>query len=366
MSEEQLWISWRDSPTDATRNSLILHYEPFVQHIARRVSAELPASVDRQDLASEGRFALFSCIERYDPDKGVTFVNFAGRRVEGSMKDWLRREDILPTRLRQTISPVQRALETASSGPMTWPERADSLGSTLEHLELASHGTAGVLQDIARERLVCLECDTSCLLVLDHDGLFVVVSPGIWRPIELSSVISFGEPTPIPLPSVRQDVPVRYYEQLRLSPDHAYEWHQASVTEECFLSLPAPYKELTMSHVLDRLDMKIERKTSELARLQAMRDAMVDPLISDDVADLLSLLPEDEDQTRQRSGIRVQIVTFLQNTDGAASVMEIARHLGKSNDQVRKCIKRAGPLIEQCSQSSNGVLRFRVPKPTLP
>lgn len=63
---------------------------PMVRQLARRLASRLPAHVELDDLVSAGALGLVEAADRFDADRGVSFADFARRRVEGAMLDTLR------------------------------------------------------------------------------------------------------------------------------------------------------------------------------------------------------------------------------------------------------------------------------------
>lgn len=85
----------------------------LVEHIVTRMSAGFPDHIERDDLVQAGMLALVETAGRYDPDRGVAFSTFAGRRIEGAILDVIRREDWLPRSLRaksREINAVEQQL----------------------------------------------------------------------------------------------------------------------------------------------------------------------------------------------------------------------------------------------------------------
>ncbi len=72
----------------------------LVHHIASRVVHRFPADFDRDDLVQVGTIGLIEAIRRFDPDRGVRFASFAGRRIEGAITDYLRSNDWAPRSVR--------------------------------------------------------------------------------------------------------------------------------------------------------------------------------------------------------------------------------------------------------------------------
>ncbi|MEL7157671.1 MAG: sigma-70 family RNA polymerase sigma factor, partial [Actinomycetota bacterium] len=123
---------------------------PLVEHIVNRVTARLPASYSRDDLVQSGILGLISATVRFDPDHGVTFSSFAGRRIEGAIIDSLRRADWAPRSVRAYEKRLSRA-EAANPGPDgTLVDVSHQLGIDRADLDR-------IRADIARARLDSLD-----------------------------------------------------------------------------------------------------------------------------------------------------------------------------------------------------------------
>lgn len=361
MSEDVLWQQWQASPTDDARNNLLLHYQPFIQHIAQRVGKRLPESIDWCDLVSEGQLAVVHCIGRYAPDSGVSFPNYAGRRIEGAMLDWLRQEDLLPDAERRSHKTLQRELESVrAQGPANSQEAAELTRSTAQQVESADAGTLGFLQDLARSRVSVDTEAITCLITLDHTGLYLVESPVYWTPIELSDVLDFGPRTCIPAIGEAS----RYYSRLRISPLFEYEWHCATVRTDCIPERRPTCKELRMSDLIDRVQLRISRKTAELEALQTLLVQLIDPLLADELADILQVatapVPRKAVKRRTPSPITGRLVAFFEKNPGQAhTVQEVARGAGLRSEQARKALVQQDRFVK-CDDSSNGILRYKL------
>jgi RNA polymerase sigma factor for flagellar operon FliA len=76
-------------------------YLPLVGAIARAMRRRLPASVELDELVSDGVIGLIGALQRYDPARGVGFPVYASRRIRGAMLDGLRDRDPLPRTVRR-------------------------------------------------------------------------------------------------------------------------------------------------------------------------------------------------------------------------------------------------------------------------
>jgi RNA polymerase sigma factor FliA len=91
-SDEQiLWLRWRQEPTSATRDALIVHYSPWARQIARDVFMRVYLMRDAwHDCVQNALVGLIEAIERFDPERGIPFQPFARLRVRGAVFDGLR------------------------------------------------------------------------------------------------------------------------------------------------------------------------------------------------------------------------------------------------------------------------------------
>lgn len=69
------------------REILIERYAGLAVHIARRYRRPAVAEDDLRQVAMVG---LVKAVDRFDPDRGVDFVSFAGRTIEGEIKRYFR------------------------------------------------------------------------------------------------------------------------------------------------------------------------------------------------------------------------------------------------------------------------------------
>jgi RNA polymerase sigma factor (sigma-70 family) len=364
MTEAVLWKQWQDSPTTDNRNALTLLFDPFVMHIARRVHARVPESVHWDDIVSEGRLAVMECIGRYQPEAEVRFSDFAGRRIEGAMLDFLRSEDIIPDARRRRMNETIASLDNAQNdGPITIQEAADLTDRTVSQLDEAIGGTLGCLHDIARCRTPSRD-DLEHLITLDHAGLWIVPSPGFSISIQLSDVVSFGDRVSYERCEPALSEPSRYYGELNLDTALCYEWQFATVSTDFD---PRPhYRELRMSDVLDRIELKITRKKAELLALEKLHQQLTDPFIATEMAEMLGATPPPKPapgvKRKLPTPVTTLIVEHFQKTDNlSAAVQEVAQATGLKTVQVRAAV--AGPRQTRFSvdkSSSNGVLRYRL------
>ena len=138
-----VWREFRDTGDPAVRNRLVLQYAPLVKYVAGRVRTGLPGTVDADDLVSDGVIGLMDAIERFQPDRGLSFQTFAVPRIRGAIIDGMRSMDFVPRSVRDKLRTVQRA-------QLTLEER---LGRTPEDEEVARETgiPVSVLRDLSKQ-----------------------------------------------------------------------------------------------------------------------------------------------------------------------------------------------------------------------
>lgn len=107
-----LWKSYRDHPDIELRNRLVLLYAGLVKSIAKRAASISGSYVDTEDLSSFGMLGLIKAVEKFNPDKGVTFETYATYRVRGEIIDYMRRNDWVPRGVRKRAQEIEKAAES--------------------------------------------------------------------------------------------------------------------------------------------------------------------------------------------------------------------------------------------------------------
>lgn len=133
----EAWITYKENADGDIRERLILHYQPLVRYVVGRVGANLPQSVDRQDLQSYGLFGLIDAIDRFDLSRNIKFETYAVTRIRGAIMDELRSLDWVPRSVRSKAREIDRAyaaLEIELGRSPSDDEVAIHLGLSLEEL----------------------------------------------------------------------------------------------------------------------------------------------------------------------------------------------------------------------------------------
>ncbi len=85
-----------DGAARSSRDHLVLRHLHLVDMATRQLRRlTCSPSLDQEDLSSEGRIALITAADRYDPRRG-SFTGYAFSRIKGAMIDAVRRDQFLP------------------------------------------------------------------------------------------------------------------------------------------------------------------------------------------------------------------------------------------------------------------------------
>lgn len=91
----------------------------------------------KEDFLHQGLIGLLEAKRRFDPERGVSFVAFAERRVFGSIQDWLRKLPTVavPQRRWQEVRRLQQAEEEAAGADDPRGAAMEALGWDREKVE---------------------------------------------------------------------------------------------------------------------------------------------------------------------------------------------------------------------------------------
>jgi len=150
---------------EATRNAIereqeITRHLPLVQSVVERVAANLPPTVDREDLFHAGVIGLIDAIDRFDASRDNAFSTYAVLRIRGAIIDELRARDWIPRGTRTRAREYQQAVQ----------DLAVELGRTPEDHELAERLGIAVDQLLDLERAAQLAVQVSLETPVGEDG----------------------------------------------------------------------------------------------------------------------------------------------------------------------------------------------------
>jgi RNA polymerase sigma factor for flagellar operon FliA len=145
--------AWRRDGDTRARERLVLAHLPIARFVARRKGLELPAHYDVDDLASCGAIALLEAVDRFDPDRGASFPQFAWSRVTGAVADELRRLDWAS----RSVRGEQRRLQEAGDRLTVERGRRPTQEELAADLGLEAEDVRQRLEDVRRAELVSLD-----------------------------------------------------------------------------------------------------------------------------------------------------------------------------------------------------------------
>lgn len=136
-----------ESPDPASREHLILDHVPLLKHVVGKLSLDLPASIDRDDLIGFGMLGLIAAADSWEPERGLAFSTYAYTRIRGAVLDELRRQDFLPRSRREKVRQLDRVVaqvEQETGLPPSIEQLAERLGVEIEDVDrlLSSARTA--------------------------------------------------------------------------------------------------------------------------------------------------------------------------------------------------------------------------------
>jgi RNA polymerase sigma factor for flagellar operon FliA len=107
--------TYRDLARQSRRDQMIMEHLPLVRHLVGKLTAELPAGVDVENLEAAGVLGLVEAATNYDPEREARFKTFAYLRVRGAILDELRRNCPLPQPMLEMLARVRAAYRTLPS-----------------------------------------------------------------------------------------------------------------------------------------------------------------------------------------------------------------------------------------------------------
>jgi len=90
--ETELWTALRATSDEDARQHLFARHAGFARAIARRLFLSRErGDLEFEDLHQWGLTGLLEAIDRFEPDRGVTFRAFAAHRISGSISNGIAR-----------------------------------------------------------------------------------------------------------------------------------------------------------------------------------------------------------------------------------------------------------------------------------
>jgi len=138
ISEQDLWIAFKEHDDDDAREQLILKHMRIVKYVAGRMAMHVPSSVELDDLVGWGVLGLMDAIEKFNHLKNIKFTTYSTIRIRGSIIDQIRTLDWAPRSLRALARKVGGArdkLRHQKGSEPTYAEIGEEIDSTEEQVE---------------------------------------------------------------------------------------------------------------------------------------------------------------------------------------------------------------------------------------
>lgn len=149
-----LWNTYWQRGDRATRNELILGYEPLVGIVLSRLPSTLRSHWDTDDLRSFGLLGLVEAIDRFEPaSEPGRFPGYAMARIRGAIFDELRRLDWLPRTVRRRVITYRSTQDELASEL----GRVPATNEVLSEMGVAGADAADLLQAVQSSQLVHLQ-----------------------------------------------------------------------------------------------------------------------------------------------------------------------------------------------------------------
>lgn len=114
---------------------LVLRYEGLIKSAALQIRGVYSSFAQVGDIVNEGILTLLSCIDKFDPEKGIRFETYVSKRIRGMVIDLARTQDWLPRNVRQRAKEIDQAVSELSNELGRFPsdgEVAQRLGISVE------------------------------------------------------------------------------------------------------------------------------------------------------------------------------------------------------------------------------------------
>ena len=117
----EMLARYRETKDPELRNELILHYSYIAKSVAVQMRGITGSFAQVEDITNEGVLTLMDCLDKYTPDKGMKFENYAYMRIRNANIDFVRKQDWVPRRVRRTAREVSDAYNALSTDLMREP-----------------------------------------------------------------------------------------------------------------------------------------------------------------------------------------------------------------------------------------------------
>ncbi|MEN6307254.1 MAG: FliA/WhiG family RNA polymerase sigma factor [Anaerohalosphaeraceae bacterium] len=132
---KKVWHHFFQHRDIQSRNVLLEHYLHLVKYTAERLHVRFPRFVELEDLQSAGIFGLMSALKNFNPKENIKFETYAVLRIQGAIRDYIRKIDWVPRLVRaraQQLHNATQKLEILLGRLPADTELADELGMDMD------------------------------------------------------------------------------------------------------------------------------------------------------------------------------------------------------------------------------------------
>jgi RNA polymerase sigma-B factor len=130
LAEAQLWRRFSVQRDSRCREELVRRYLPFARNMALRYRH---ASEPFDDLLQVASLGLVNAIDRFDPERGTSFVGFASPTILGELKRHFR-DRVWTVRVPRGVHDLMAEVEKVSTRLSVELQRAPSVAEIAERL----------------------------------------------------------------------------------------------------------------------------------------------------------------------------------------------------------------------------------------
>ncbi|MDL2219727.1 FliA/WhiG family RNA polymerase sigma factor [Ruminococcaceae bacterium OttesenSCG-928-O06] len=121
----ELLAQYQQTGDAELRNMLVMHYSYIAKSVAVQMRGITGSFAQVEDIVNEGVLTIMDCLDKYTPEKGMKFENYAYMRVRNANIDFVRKQDWVPRRVRRTAREVSEAYNALSTQLMREPSNKE-------------------------------------------------------------------------------------------------------------------------------------------------------------------------------------------------------------------------------------------------
>ncbi len=150
---QELFAQYRINKDVTLRNEIVMSYSYIAKAVAGQMRGVASSYAQMEDIVNQGIITLIECVDRFDESKNVKFEAYAFMRVKHSIIDYLRQQDFLPRRLRQSAKEVREAENELGNRLMREP----TITEVAEHMKITDSQLTKIYAEISKASLISLD-----------------------------------------------------------------------------------------------------------------------------------------------------------------------------------------------------------------